>query len=64
MAERFHWSWDTLDRQDEGRTLRAVAMLNLSAGYSRVIASVEAGNLRGLTSYDWTCYKVLVDLED
>ena len=61
MAERVGWDWETLDRQDEGRTMRAVAILNLAAGYERVVRALGAGNLSGLAKSDWHCYKAIVD---
>jgi hypothetical protein len=61
IAERFGWDWDTLDRQDEGRTLAAMTISGLATGYARVLAAVNAHNTRGLSESDWEAYRLLSD---
>ena len=42
LAERFHWTFDELDEQDDARILPAVAAANIYQAYHRYIHWVEA----------------------
>jgi hypothetical protein len=61
LIERFGWTWDQLDEQDEGRTMRAITALNLVGSYQRVLASVSAQNPGLASSADMAAYKMLED---
>ena len=64
VVERFHWDWDTLDRQDEGRTERAMALLYVVNGYSRVLQAVRAQQPMAAGTSDWEAYKLLTGLDE
>lgn len=57
IAERFGWTFDELDRQDEGRVMRAVSLLNTARAYREVLSAIEGHKPDSLTPSHWNVYK-------
>ena len=64
VVEKFGWTWDELDRQDETRTQRALAYLNLATGYRMVMDALERHGLTQVNQAAWEAYKLVVDSKD
>jgi len=63
LVERFGWTFDELDGQDEGRVLRTVSVLNLADGYMRVMRAIEKHRPLSAPPGDWEMYKQIRNAE-
>ncbi len=63
LLERFSWTIEELDRQDSGRTLQTVSMMNIARLYPEVLAAVAAHQVARLTSNHWDAYLLIDSLE-
>lgn len=59
MAQRFQWPWTVIDAQDEGRTIKAMTLLNAADAYTRVVRAVEQHALSGVSTQDWELYRIM-----
>ena len=64
IIERFHWSMYELDQADEGRTMRALFLLNVADGYRRVTNAVQSHSTDRVSESDWIAYRTIRDLEE
>ena len=62
IIERFHWTFEELDRQDSGRTFQTVAMMNYAQIYKEVLTAVEKHTTGSLTSGHWEVFKMMQGL--
>jgi hypothetical protein len=59
IAERFGWTFDELDQQDEGRVMRAVSLLNTTKAYRETMGAIEGHNPEAATPSHWNVYKAV-----
>jgi len=58
-VDRFGWTFDQLDKQDEGRAVRAVSLLNMMEMYSDVLNAVGAHRPDSVSARHWEIYKLI-----
>lgn len=59
MVDRFGWTFDQLDEQDEGRAVRAVSLLNMMELYSDVMNAVKSHKPDSVSPRHWEIYKLI-----
>jgi len=64
IVEKFGWTWDQLDGQDETRTHRALAYLNLAAGYRMVMDALDRHAITNVPGPTWEAYKLISEAKD
>ncbi|MHA2135276.1 MAG: hypothetical protein ACW99J_15555 [Candidatus Thorarchaeota archaeon] len=62
IIERFGWTFDDLDRQDSGRTLQTLALMNLATLYPAVLDAVAKHATDRLTADHWHAFKLINSL--
>ena len=63
IIERFGWTFDELDKQDSGRTLQTMSLMNLASLYPAVLDAVAKHATQGLTPAHWHAFKVINSLK-
>lgn len=65
MLDRFGWTLEQLDEQDEPRAIEYVSVLNITDGYSRVIQGVMGHRMESISQGDWKIYRMVKEgIED
>jgi hypothetical protein len=65
LCERFGWTWDELDAQDESRVLPAVSAANIAAAAGRIstwlAAAGQGSKVAQPPAADWKAWKLVQD---
>lgn len=56
VIERFGWTFDELDRSDEGRTLRTVAVLNSADAYRQTMEAIASHRTEAIPASHWNLW--------
>lgn len=62
IAERFGWTFDQLDQQDESRVMIAIQMMNIHDIYERVMRAVMSHNTDSISEDDMKIWQLVTDV--
>lgn len=63
VVEKFGWTFTQLDVEDEGRTLRAMSLLNMMASYQRVVRGVQQHAPEQASEADYAVFQKFLELD-